>query len=128
MTINVTWIYYIYIFNYSYFKYNNHICLAINSNETGRVREQKSEIQDNDVDYDYLPPPHTHTPTLPLSLPSSPLMGGALRSSSPLPIRSVALSTRDFRQLLRRNEMICPGAAAKCWMDTYSWDGYRSQS
>lgn len=103
--------------------------LAVNSHETFRGREQKSEIQDNNVDYESSPHPPPRSP--PLS-PRSPLslsrMGGAQRSASPLPIRSVALSTRDFRQLLRRNEMICPGAAAKCWMDTYSWDGYRSQS
>lgn len=102
--------------------------LAVNSQETSQVREQKSEIQDNDVDYEssvVVVPHHHNSPSL--SLPSSPLMGGASRSSSPPPIRSVALSSRDFRQLLRRNEMICPGAAAKCWMDTYSWDGYRSQ-
>lgn len=70
--------------------------------------------------------------SLSLSLPFSPLLSslscaGEERSSAPLCIRSVERTTRDFTPLLRRNEMICPGAAAKCWMDTYSWDGYRSQ-
>lgn len=68
--------------------------------------------------------------TMQLSLLCSPLLSlwtGEERSAAPLCIRSVERTTRDFTQLLRRNEMICPGAAAKCWMDTFSWDGYRSQ-
>lgn len=67
--------------------------------------------------------------TAALSLPLSASDGrsAARRGSSPPAIRSVGRPAGDFTQQLRRNEMICPGAAAKCWMDTYSWDGYRSQ-
>lgn len=71
-------------------------------------------------------------PPLSLSSPSRSLSASdgrsaARRGSSPPAIRSVERAAGDFTQQLRRNEMICPGAAAKCWMDTYSWDGYRSQ-
>jgi len=49
-------------------------------------------------------------------------MGGAHKSSEC--IRSAVLTRKDFTQQLRTNEMSCPRAATKCWMDTFSWDGY----